>query len=109
MAQYVISQSITYMKFYNNISLIPAFVMLLILEIVAHKGFFAYMKISLTKSLSRTFGLKDRKLIIDNIIHGKTSFQRHPPNKPHPLKFDIKIFLNFFINPKIAVINSKLS
>jgi hypothetical protein len=83
--------------------------MLLILGIVTHKGIFAYVKNALTNSFSHFFGIKDRKLIIDNIIYEKSSLRRHPPNKPHPLKFDIKFFLNFFINPKIAVINSKLS
>lgn len=97
------------MRFYNNISIIPAFVMLLIVKIIAHRSIFAYMDTTKTGLKVHLNSLKDRKLIIDCITSGKTSQRRHPPNKPHPLKFDIQIFLNFFINPKIAVINTKLS
>lgn len=97
------------MKFYNNISFIPAFMMLLILKIVAHRSIFVYVDHTRHQPNSPFNGLSDRKLMIDHITSEITSLRRHPPNKPHPLKFDIQNFLNFYIIPKIQVINSKLS
>lgn len=103
------SQSITYMKIYHKIFFLPTFVLLHVLRFVACSRIFVLAQSLIDRLNDQNSGRLDRNLIIVNSTSGKNTKRRHPPNKPHPLMFDIHFYYQFFSFPKITIINSKLS
>lgn len=103
------SQSVTYMKLYHKIFVLPSIVLLHIIRFVACKRIVIKANSILKFLKDKINGFLDRNLFILNVTSGKNKQQRHPPNKPHPLMFEIQNYFKIFLFQKITLINSKLS